>query len=277
LFEAELAHKLPELRGHEDYLTSCIFGALKYLPPDAVLFPFLKFSFNYRSNETFEEYLKQKNINLSNLKPKFHFWPRSSTYGEPDLVITLEGGAGSFIIAVEIKYFSMKHGEEEQDQLARYYLALGTIDGRETFSQKGIKYFSGDLLALVYLTQFEAELEIEESLKALELKGIRYAHDKFFHLRWQELPKIIEPLLLKEHDSYEKIICMDIKNLMESKALLPFTRFSKLSGELLPELLLVFPVFFETEDSKDKHFIGFTDLPEQLSAELLSQRPVFLH
>ncbi len=247
------------------------------MPPDAVLFPFLKSSFNYWSNETFEDYLKRKNIDLFNLKPEIHFWPRSSIYGEPDLVITLEGGSSSFLIPIEIKYFSVKHGEEEQDQLVRYYVALGTAEGRNTFSQSGIKSFSGELLALIYLTQFEAELEIEESLKALELKGIRDAQDKFFHLKWQELPKIIELLLSKEHDPYKKIIYTDIKKLMELKALLPFTRFSPLPVELSHDLLLEFPVFFQTEDKRGEYFRGFPPLPKQLSPESLSCHPVFLY
>jgi hypothetical protein len=64
-----------------------------------------------------------------------HFWPRSSTYGEPDVVITLQGIAGSFLIPLEVKYFSEKYGEQEKDQLARYYLSLSSISGRRTFSQ----------------------------------------------------------------------------------------------------------------------------------------------
>jgi len=192
-------------------------------------------------------------------------------------VIILEGVSGSFLIPIEIKYFSAKHGEEEQDQLVRYYMALRTTEGRNTFSQSEIKSFSGKFLALIYLTQFEAELEIEKSLKALELKEIRDAHVKFFHLRWQELPKIIEPLLSKEHDLYKKIIYTDIRNLMELKALLPFTRFSPLPVELSHDLLLEFPVFFQTEDERREYFRGFPPLPKQLSPESLSCHPVFLY
>jgi len=277
LFEVELASKLPELRAHEDYLTSCIFGALKYLPPHHGLYPFLNSSFNYRLNATLESYLKFRNIELTHFdKVQFHFWPRSSTYGEPDLVITLEGRLGSFLIPIEIKYFSGKHGEREEDQLMRYYIALETIEGRRTFNREAIRQFSGDLLAFIYLTQFEAELEIEQTLDVLESKGIRDAQNKFFHLRWQEISKIIEPVLLKEHDAYKKTIYTDIKELMAFKNLLPFTQFSELHVELSPELLLQFPVFFESEDTKGKHFTHFPNLPKQLSLELLSQFPVFL-
>lgn len=278
MFEVELAGKLPELRAHEDYLTSCIFGALKYLPPNDGLFPLLNSSFNYRLNMSLESYLKLQNMELNNFdKVQFHFWPRSSTYGEPDLVITLEGKLGSFLIPIEIKYFSGKHGEGEEDQLMRYYIALGTIEGRKTFKQEAIRQFSGDLLAFIYVTQFGAELEIEQTLNVLESKGIRDAQNKFFHLRWQEISRIIEPVLLKEHDTYKKAIYTDIKELMTFKNLLPFTQFSELPVELSPVLLLQLPVFFEPEDIKGKHFARFPDLPKQLLPELLSQLPVFLH
>lgn len=278
MFEAELNRKLPELRAHEDYLTSCIFGALKYLPPNDALFPFLNSSFNYRLNTSLENHLKLQNMELSHFdKVQFHFWPRSSIYGEPDLVLTLEGTLGSFIIPVEIKYFSEKQGEKEEDQLRRYYIALSMIDKRKTFNQEAIRQFSGDLLAFIYLTQFEAEREIEETLHVLEDEGIRDAQNKFFHLRWQELPRIMELILLKDHEAYKKAIYTDIKELMTFKNLLPFTQFSKLPAGLSPRLLLQFPAFFESEYTKFKNFTHFPDLPKQLSSELLAYFPVFLY
>ena len=277
MFEAELRNKLPELKAHEDYLTSCIFGALKYLPPNEALFPFLNRSFNYRLKTNLENYLKLQNMELTDFdKVQFHFWPRSPIYGEPDLVITIEGTSGSFLIPMEIKYFSGKHGEKEEDQLRRYYIALRTIKGRRTFNQEAIREFSGDLLAFIYLTQFEAEHEIEETLHVLDKEGIRDAQNKFFHLKWQELPRIMEPILLKEHEAYKKAIYSDIKELMTFKNLLPFTQFSELPVGLSPELLLQFPAFFESEDTKYKSFTHFSDLPKQLSPELLSHFPVFL-
>lgn len=278
MFEVELVGKLPELRTHEDYLTSCIFGALKYLPPNHGLFPFLNSSFNYRLNTSLESYLKLQDIELTHFdKAQFHFWPRSWTYGEPDLVISLEGKLGSFLIPIEVKYFSRKHGEEEKDQLVRYYIALGTVEGRKTFNNEAIRQFSGGLLAFIYLTQFEAELELEQTLDVLESKGIGDAKNKFFHLRWQQISNIIEPILLKEHDANKKAIYTDIKELMIFKNLVPFTRFSKVPVGLTPELLLQLPVFFESEDIRRRHFTRFPDLPKQLSPGILSQLPVFLH
>lgn len=276
LFEAELKHKLPELKAREDYLTSCIFGVLKYLPPNEALFPFLNSSFNYRLNVHLENYLELQNRELTSFdKVRFHFWPRSSIYGEPDLIITLQGPTGSFLISIEIKYFSQKHGEEEEDQLRRYYVALTTAEGRRTFNQEAVRGFSGELLAFIYVTQFEAESEIEETLRILKTEGVRDAETKFFHLRWQEISRVIDRVLLKEQDYYKKRIYSDIKDLIIFKNLLPFTRFSELPVGLSSELLLQISVFIEFEDTKYKGFTKFSDLPKQISPELLSHFPIY--
>ena len=278
MFEIELAHKLPELGSHEDYLTSCFFGALKYLPPKEALFPLLNRSFNYRLNTNLGSYLRAQKIYLTQFdKVQFYFWPRSFKYGEPDLVIILEGMLGSALIPIEVKYYSEKHGEEEKDQLMRYFFALAEVEGRKTFNQEVIRKFPGKLLAFVYLTKFEAEYEIEETLQLLESRGVEDAKDKFFHLRWQDLSKVIESILSKELVTYKRDIYNDIIKLMAFKNLLPFRRFSKLPDELSAESLSQFPLFFESGNLERKLFTGFSDLPQQLSTESLSRVPVFLH
>ena len=277
MFEAELRRKLPELRTHEDYLTSCIFGALKYLPPDKGLFLLLNSAFNYRQGINLASYLKDQNLELENFdNVRFHFWPRSSIYGEPDLVLILEGSVGIFLICMEIKYFSVKHGKNESDQLAKYYLALTTTEGRRSFKNETIRFFSGDLLALIYLTQFEAKREIEESLSFLETKGIQDAQDRFFHLRWQEVSKVIKPFLLEPDYTHKRIIYGDIDKLLEFRGLVPFRKFSLLPSSLSSDSLLKFPVFFKAEGWKVEKFTQFADLPEGLLSESLMLRPVFL-
>ena len=139
MFEAELANKLPELKFREDYLTSCIFGALKYLNPEKGLFPILSYSYNYNSKKTLGEYLKDIGITFEDFdEVQLHFWPKSPAYGEPDIVMILEGKAGSFLVPIEVKYFSEKHGEGEDDQLMRYYMALSTHEGRKTFDNEAV-------------------------------------------------------------------------------------------------------------------------------------------
>lgn len=277
MFEVELAHKLPELRAREDYLTSCIFGALKYLPPNEALFPLLNSSINYSSRNTLGSYLNSQKMDLTQFDSvQIHFWPRSLEYGEPDLVIELKGISGSFLIPIEVKYYSEKHGEEQEDQLMRYYIALATVKGRKTFNNEAIRKFSGKLLAFIYLTKFEAQYEIEESIQLVQSRGVNDAKSKFFHLRWQDVSRVIESVLSEEIVAYKRSIYKDIIKLMAFKNLLPFRGFSRLPQELSAGFISQFPLFFESGDMEQNRFVKFSDLPHQLSTELLSSVPAFL-
>lgn len=275
MFEVELHHKVPELEAREDYLTSCIFGAMKYLPPEELLFSFLSKAFNYCSRLNLDEYLKSQGLSFGTFKNvEFHFWPRSQTYGEPDLIITVEDSNVSYLIPIEIKFFSEKHGEDEHDQLARYYNGLVNQLGRKTFSQEEIRSFTGKLLAMIYLTQFEAELEIEETLKLLESKD-KNAKNMIFHLRWQELVKTLDENIHKGNLDYSDAICSDIRQLLVFKNLVPFSKFSELPIDLSRSVLYQSPIFFKT-DSGLNHFKGFSQLPEQLFDFLQKQGYAFL-
>ena len=62
MFAADIAGKLPELERGEDYLTSCVFGLLKYLPPERGLFLLIKNSFNYQLKVDLVTYFENQNI-----------------------------------------------------------------------------------------------------------------------------------------------------------------------------------------------------------------------
>jgi hypothetical protein len=276
LFEVELHHKVPELEAREDYLTSCIFGVMKYLPPEDLLFSFLSKAFNYCSQCYFDEYLKRQGLSFGTFQNvEFLFWPRSQTYGEPDIIITFEDSNGAYLIPVEIKYFSEKHGEEEHDQLAKYYNGLVNRQGRTTFSQKKIRNFTGNLFAMIYLTQFEAELEIEETLTVLEPND-KNAKNLIFHLRWQELAKILEKDITGKSLDYKDAIRADLRQLLTYKNLVPFSKFSELPADLSGIVLLQSPVYFKL-NSGSKHFKGFSHLPKHLPEYLLKHQPAFFN
>ena len=274
MFEAEIASKLPELKNREDYLTSCIFGAIKYLHPKDLLLPFISCSYNYYSGLTLKEYAYSLGIELLDpLNVRILFWPRSTIYGEPDIVLILQYKNGEYLIPIEIKFFSTKHGEAENDQLARYYHALATPEGRQSFSNKDINRFSGKILAFIYLTQFEGADEIQQSLKILESLGIK-AHQQLFHLRWQQLAKIVFKRSVDEERSYEGGIFNDLKSLLIFKNLIPFSTFSNLPGELIRDSLLRIPVFFQSSViDAEQTFKGFSIKPTML--QLCSDKKIF--
>ncbi len=277
MFEAEIAGKLPELAAYEDYLTSCIFGALKYLPPRSGLLPLLRASTNYALDSSLGDSLDRSGILSKDLKTaQLLFWPRSARYGEPDLVVILKGESGSFIIPIEIKFFSAKHGEEEDDQLMRYYQALATAEGRKTFTCEAIRRFAGEFLGLIYVTQFQAEHEIEVTLRQLDHRGMGHARDKIFHLKWQQVHSLVEKLWDAEEDPYRKKLLLDTKRLLEHKRLTPFTGFSRLGPDLSAKELLHVPVFLACEEVYAQGFSHFPALPDTLRPQVLRTRPVFL-
>jgi len=277
MFEAELAGKLPELAAYEDYLISCVFGALKYLDPTAGLLPVLAASTNLRGGLSLANYLKENHVGPADVdEAQVIFWLRSTVYGEPDLVVILRTDTQSFIVPIEVKFFSGKHGEEDDDQLLRYYLALSTARGRATFGDDAIREFSGEFLALIYLTQFEAAHEMDATLAQLKSRGLDEAHEKIFHLKWQQIHAVVQESLAIEGDPFRSKVLLDIKELTEHKGLTRFTGFSRLPPGLSPEGLREFPVLFASEKLGERGFSDFPALPSSLSQEILSTRPVFL-
>lgn len=265
MFEAEFSGKLPEISNREDYLTSCIFGALKYLAPSDVFYPFISRAYNYFSKQTLTEHLATLGIELSDFTSmKTLFWPYSSTFGEPDLMFILEGAVRRVVIGMEVKFFSGKHGKGENDQLVRYFQALSVQENRHYFSVDDIKNCSDELVAFIYLTQFEAEREIEQSLQILRAQGIN-AQDKFFHLKWQQLLGVVNSIAISQERSYKKAICEDIIRLLRLKNLVPFTGFSHLPDELSINLLGQAPVFLKLVDGQSNSFKGFPMLSLNLS------------
>jgi len=269
MFEAELANKIPEIKAHEDYLTSCIFGALKYLPPKDGIFPILGEALNYKLNKKLKDYLASKGLPLENFeKAELYFWPRSPKYGEPDIVMLIKDKNSSYIMAIEVKYFSYKHGEGEYDQLKRYFAGLSTNKNRTTFACDAIKEFSGDLLAIIYLTQFEAREEIADTLSALAKEDKKDVSNRFFHLKWQNVAGVIENLCLGEKDLYRKKIYDDIYKLLDFKNLMPFKGFSSLQKKIGLEQLLTLPIFFGAPKMiLNMQFNGYSSIPKKLKID----------
>lgn len=269
MFEAEFAHKLPEIKAREDYLTSSIFGALKYLSPKDGIFPVIGEAFNYKLKKNLNEHLNSTGVYLEDIKKvELCFWPKSIEYGEPDIVMILHGSNKDYAIIIEVKYFSYKHGEGEEDQLKRYFIALSTNKNRATFACDAIKNFSGDLLAIIYLTQYEASEEIADTLDVLEKEGKKDVDDKFFHLKWQSVACVIENLLRNEKDLYRERIYDDIYKLLDFKNLTPFKGFSGLPEKIEFEQLFESSAFFNTaEKILNNRFNGYLPIPKKLKLD----------
>ncbi len=145
-----------EARDAEDYLTSAVFGHLRYVPP-AVFWP-----------ELFAAAGLVLPAGATHLDVQF--WPRTECGGEPDLILTFKyPDSPALVVVIEVKLWSGKSGVGERDQLIRY---LRGVPGA----------------LLVYLTPGDPFAEIADSLGTLIARPDD--RHRLFGLRWQTLQDI---------------------------------------------------------------------------------------
>ena len=175
----------------EDIVTSNIFGALKYLPPEDGLLPFLSHAQTLDGNRPFGS-------TTPGAKVEYRFWPWHAEPGcngcEPDveLRILLPDGK-KMCVFIECKYFSGKSSEEDSeeeivdikqeppiDQLAREWSNLNSLAKRE-----------GAQPLLIYLTRDIGlpRNELEASQRAV-LKGLSEFAFSCCWLSWHQLYEI---------------------------------------------------------------------------------------
>ncbi len=165
MIQAELQGKLSTIENSEDVLTSNVFGLLQYLPKDIL-------STILSNAKTLSG--KRIEFELENYIPEYIFWENIGGYGEPDLLIRFRNkDKDELVLCIEIKYYSSKSGEGENDQLKRYFEAL-------SISSKEKSHFLG----VVYLTKYPSRKELEDSLYQIKQKGLDEAEEKLFQLRW---------------------------------------------------------------------------------------------
>lgn len=198
MFMAQLRGKLSrEQENMEDILTSNVFGAFKYLPPEKALLPFLSKAMTPKGDNPLAS------LPSNGLKVGYTFWPwlsESDCKGcEPDVLIRMSWPDGKkMVVLIEAKYHSGKSSSEDEeegsdtvrtvekgkppiDQLAREWDNLKRIAERDRVDP-----------VLIYLTAhfgFPSE-EIQASQKALT--NIGYPEANIFWLTWRHLPSLIE-------------------------------------------------------------------------------------
>ncbi len=177
-----------EQENMEDILTSNVFGALAYIPPQDGLFPFLG-----QAREHGKQKLGQV-LDFSRLRlEKTEFWPYwSSETGkgcEPDVVFALVGEGGKrYLVLVEAKFRSGKSSvasdefEFPVDQLAREWDNL-VIRAR---AEKAEPY-------LIYLTaDFALPLEsVKEAVEEYSEKR-RFGAPRIYWLSWTHLTAFVQ-------------------------------------------------------------------------------------
>ncbi|MGA8153773.1 MAG: hypothetical protein WB952_22680 [Terriglobales bacterium] len=220
-------HFVPEALGSEDYLTSAVFGHLRYLPASLFWADLFASALNLPA-ENLTAVLTNKGIDFRLFDSvTMYFWPSHPKYGIPDCLICFSGSRQKAIaILIEAKLTATKSGTGEQDQLARYMKLLDEDDGFGGRLPAGCESF------VVYLTDHDSTAEIEESIGACSHPDD--ARHRMFHLSWQDIIIASE----KAHASgLQGLILSDVAAFLRSRGLEYFKGFSNSQiPELRPEL-----------------------------------------
>src|SRR4051812_34678133 len=123
---------MSDARLDEDYLTSSVFGHLRYVPPGPFWLALLGRAVSLpveRECMTADRYIRRsvgRQIS-SYSKLEAYFWPRHPL-GEPDLVLCFRAvDASPVVVLIEAKLEAAKSSRGEQDQLARYLRILDKL------------------------------------------------------------------------------------------------------------------------------------------------------
>jgi len=229
---AELHGKgLSEAQNHEDYLTSAVFGHLRYICP-AVFWEDLFLRARTRPNahghvDALSTVITGKGRPISTFESlRLHFWPNHPSLGEPDLVLCFRfQDAFPLVILLEAKLFSGKSGFGEWDQLVRY---LKLLDDLPTMR---LDIPGNSMRFLVYLTPRDAGAEVEESLR---LAGKRQAdRERLFLLRWQDVGDVAHRWAQQVGEP-SRTILSDVYRFLSKRGLEFFDGFRQMAD--LPEI-----------------------------------------
>jgi hypothetical protein len=207
--------------GSEDLLTASVFGPIRYLPSEMLLFPILG-----RAENLNGKFYEPKSV-VDDTELNIEFWPRYPRC-EPDVSIKI---GEKELIFVEAKFHSGKSGTFQaddkeapvdeaavSDQLAREWLDLcrDIPDKRKS---------------LVYLTAHRTmpKSDIEDSAKEfLNMDSIDSDSfkDNTYWLSWFDVWDEAQRKFDRTDDSFLQIVLKDIVQLLERLELKHFTGFT---------------------------------------------------
>lgn len=213
-----------EARASEDYLTSTVFGHLRYVPPgpfwDTLFELAISLPINNRSMSAGEYIRKRAGRSLSSYASvQAIFWPNHPK-GTPDVVLHFQAsGATPVVIVIEAKLNAGKSGTGDDDQLARYLQLLDSL------GELRPKMPSDAIRILVYLTTMDARSDLMESLFVYGDTDV--SRERLYRLQWQDLVAAVENTTAKGTDT-EGLILRDVRAFLRKRDLEYF------SGMVLP-------------------------------------------
>lgn len=180
---------IEEVVDNEDYLTSAVFGHLRYIPPGIFWPQLFQCALGMEDGSTLAHTLRERGIDLTSYsRLATHFWPSHPKLGEPDLILQFSGpSVPNVYILIEVKLNAGKGGSGEKDQLGRYMRLLDDLETLADFNAS-----PGDHRLLVYLTPREVFSELQASLETMPDRAIY--RDRMFRLQWADIADLAKTL-----------------------------------------------------------------------------------
>jgi hypothetical protein len=220
-------HVRPETRDDEDYLTSTVFGHLRYLQPAVFWEDFLACARGLPT-KTGEQTLTEAAANMgcrigcySGLRAVF--WPRHPSLGMPDLLLCFTGPElRPFVLIIEAKLWANKSGAGEQDQLGRYLDILDDLCSVEPSLSS--EELGSAFSALLYITPRESIAELLETA-ALRAAGSETGL-RLFRVQWQDII-VAASKQTAEADWIARTILRDVSTFLRQRGLEYYSGFRR--------------------------------------------------
>lgn len=219
-----------DARNYEDYLTSAVFGHLRYIKPG----PFWNALFNRAISQPIEsEQMTASELihheagcSLSSFSSlDAIFWPGHDE-GVPDLVLHFSGNQSRpVVIIIEAKLNAGKSGFGDHDQLARYMRILDSLEElRPPLPQDALGL-------LVYLTTIDSRSAVIESLA--EYGDTPESRKRLYQLQWQDLIQAIDET--RPCSEFEALILKDVRKFLQVRDLEYFSGMG--DAKSLPDIM----------------------------------------
>jgi len=192
------------VRDREDYLTSAIFGHLRYLQPSVFWPTLLGRARSHGRVQSLLEFASDNGVEVGGYHDLvIDFWERTYKANEPDLILRFQSPKKPALnLVTEVKLRSGKGTGTGGDQLARYF---------ELLRPRG----ENELTVFLYLTVNDgpSRADIEDTLiKHPEYEGFR---DRIFRLQWHHVASAAADEAEKDLPYPSNLIVSDVRILLE--------------------------------------------------------------
>jgi hypothetical protein len=224
---AELhGHTSHDLADDEDFLTSTVFGHLRYVRPATFwecLFSKALSPARDGRETSLREFLEKRGVKIASFATlDVHFWPKHDVFGVPDLLLYFWGAnSAPVVIVCEAKLWSDKSGMGADDQLLRYLRSLQSLHSFKPRLPR--ECLRSAATAVLYITPRESLREILDTVA--QCSDEPHLADSLFRVQWQDVVEAADQNRPSAADHSTRLILGDVAEFLRGRNLEYFNGF----------------------------------------------------